>query len=300
MRGSQTVMGATLLHLDNRRRGIEPDGLHTFQLPKNVDGSIEKTITVRLADCDGERNTANMLINRKYSRRGYGANHKVSTAPNCVTFTASSRNSVVGTLSLTVDTEDGLACDKTFKEELDAFRAVPGVRLCELTRFAFDTSKPSLHLLASLFHIIFIYGTHHFDCTDLLIEVNPRHRRFYQAMLGFRTVGEPKTNEAVGAPSYLMVLKVSEIRRMIDDAANNGTASPHSLYPYFFSKKEEIGIYNRLASAAAEPAPLNADKRFVEPRKEPSRFNRMAQGAAAAAQRVASSKSRRERQPAFA
>jgi hypothetical protein len=77
MRGSQTVMGATLLHLDNRRRGIEPDGLHTFQLPKNVDGSIEKTITVRLADCDGERNTANMLINRKYSRRGYGANHKV-------------------------------------------------------------------------------------------------------------------------------------------------------------------------------------------------------------------------------
>jgi hypothetical protein len=294
MRGSQTVMGATLLHLDNRRRGVAHDGLHTFELPKIADGSIEKTITVRLADCDGERNSANMLINRKYSSRGYGANHKVPNAPNCVTFTALSRNSVVGTLSLTVDTEDGLACDKTFKEELDRFRAVPGVRLCELTRFAFDTSKPSLHLLASLFHIIFIYGTHHFDCTDLLIEVNPRHRRFYQAMLGFRLVGQPKTNEAVGAPSYLMSLKVSEIRRMIDDAVDNGSASPHSLYPYFFSKKEEIGIYNRLASTVAEPAPLNAESQFREACDARARFNRAAQ------RRVASRKPTRERQPAFA
>jgi hypothetical protein len=40
-------MGATLLHLDNRRRGVAHDGLHTFELPKIADGSIEKTITVR-------------------------------------------------------------------------------------------------------------------------------------------------------------------------------------------------------------------------------------------------------------
>jgi hypothetical protein len=267
-------MGATLLHLDNRRRGSENDGLHTFQLPNSADTSFDKTITVRLVGCDGERNTANMLINRKYSRRGYGMDHEVPRAPNCVTFTASSRNALVGTLSLTVDSADGLAGDKTFKDELDKFRAVPGAKLCELTRFAFDTSKPSLHLLASLFHIIFIYGTHHFDCTDLFIEVNPRHRRFYQAMLGFRMVGMPKTNETVGAPSYLMSLKVSEIRRLIDDAANNRIASPHSLYPYFFSKKEEIGIYNRLAGTKAEPAPLTSGERFREAVEALPRFNR--------------------------
>src|SRR6516165_190634 len=104
-------MGATLPHLDRRRRGAEQDGLHTFDLPSNGDEAVDKTITLRLADCDGERNTANMLINRKYSGRGYGANHKVPTAPNCVTFTASSKDSLVGTLSLTVDSANGLACD---------------------------------------------------------------------------------------------------------------------------------------------------------------------------------------------
>jgi hypothetical protein len=177
----------------------------------------------------------------------------VPTAPNCVTFTASSENSVIGTLSLTVDSADGLVCDKTFKAELDKFRAFPGAKLCELTRFAFDTSKPSLNLLASLFHIIFIYGTHHYNCTDLFIEVARRHRRFYEAMLGFKLVGTPTTNDAVGVTSHLMWLKVSDIRRLIDDPASKGAVSPRSLYPYFFSRKEEIGVYNRLAGTTAAP-----------------------------------------------
>lgn len=287
-------MGALLPHLDRRCRGAEHDDLHTFQLPAGADQSIDKTITIRLADCDGERNTANMLINRKYSRRGYGAHHELPTAPSCVTFTASSKNSLVGTLSLTVDSPAGLACDRTFKAELDKFRAFPGAKLCELTRFAFDTSKPSLNLLASLFHIIFIYGTHHYDCTDLFIEVARRHRRFYEAMLGFKLVGEPTTNDAVGVTSHLMWLKVSDIRRLIDDPACNGAVSPHSLYPYFFSKKEEIGIYNRLASNVAEPAPLNGDSRLRPPVEARPQFNR------ATPLRVPSRKSARTRQPAFA
>jgi hypothetical protein len=260
-------MSAMLSQNDRRRHVADEAGLHTFELPHGADEAAEKTITVRLADCDGERSTANMLINRKYSGRGYGANHKVPTQPSCVTFTASSNASLIGTLSLTVDSPEGLASDRTFKEELDAFRAVPGSKLCELTKFAFDTSKPSMHLLASLFHIIFIYGTHHYNCTDLFIEVNPRHRRFYQAMLGFQMVGKPRTNEAVGAPSYLMSLKVSEIRRMIDAHKRNPGVAAHSLYGYFFSMKEEIGIYDRLVRPQAEPRPL-------------ARSNRIAAGAA--------------------
>lgn len=242
-----------------RRRAVADatSDLHTFDLPRREEASLEKSITVRLADSNGARNTANMLINRKYSARGYGSDHKVSAGSTAVTFTASSGASLIGTLSLTVDSPEGLACDKTFKDELDRFRAQPGTRLCELTKFAFDTSSPSLDLLASLFHIIFIYGTHHYDCTDLFIEVNPRHRRFYQAMLGFEAVGPMKINGAVGAPSHLMWLKVSDIRRHIDKHAGRGAAAgSHSLYRFFFSRKEEIGIYNRLASESSEPLPV--------------------------------------------
>jgi hypothetical protein len=216
-----------------------------FMLPQSVTKSGEKDITIRVAGRDAERENANMLINRKYGARGYGNCHKVPAAGNSVTFTASSRGTMIGTLSLSVDSRAGLAADQTFSEELNEFRA-RGARICELTKFAFETSRPSLELLASLFHIIFIYGTHRYDCTDLFIEVSPRHRRFYAAMLGFQLIGQLKTNKAVGAPSHLMWLNVADIRRLIDEHTTSRRAASHSLYPFFFSPGEEVAIQMRL------------------------------------------------------
>jgi hypothetical protein len=221
------------------------DELLMFILPQGVTKGSEKDITIRLAKHDAERVSANMLINRKYAARGYGNCHKVPTFGNSVTFTASSSGKLIGTLSLSVDSREGLAADQTFSEELNEFRA-RGARICELTKFAFETSRPSLDLLASLFHIIFIYGTHNYNCTDLFIEVNPRHHRFYAAMLGFQQVGRLKTNNAVGAPSHLMWLKVADIRRHIDEHMTSRPAASHSLYPFFFSPREEVGIQMRL------------------------------------------------------
>src|SRR4051812_35579575 len=170
--------------------------LHTIRLPSEC-GKTQDSMTIRLADCDGQRSRANMLLNRMYSWRGYGANHKLPGTPNCVTFTATSADDVIGTLTLTVDSPEGMAADHTFGDEIERFRRAPGARLCELTKFAFDTSSPARPRLAALFHIIFIYGSMHYDCTDLFIEVNPRHARFYEVMLGFTRVGAARTNESV-------------------------------------------------------------------------------------------------------
>ena len=209
-------------------------------------------MTIRLADCEGQRNRANMLLERMYSWRGYGSNHKLPTAPNCVTFTATSQEDVIGTLTLTVDSPAGLAADRTFRDELETFRNAPGAKLCELTKFAFDTSSPARPRLAALFHIIFIYGSMHYDCTDLFIEVNPRHVRFYETMLGFARVGEVRTNEGVGAPAQLMWLNVGQIRRYIDRDGGDSNRSARSLYKHFFSTKEEQGIYGRLAGMTGQ------------------------------------------------
>jgi hypothetical protein len=241
--------GALLARRSNARvaRAATPvsDRLHTICLPGN-DGDVER-MTIRLADCEGQRNRANMLLERMYSWRGYGTNHRLPVAPNCVTFTASSHEDVIGTLTLTVDSPAGLAADATFSDELERFRIAPGVKVCELTKFAFDTSTPARPRLAALFHIIFLYGSMHHDCTDLFIEVNPRHVRFYEAMLGFSRVGGVRTNEAVGAPAQLMWLNVGEIRRYIDRDAGEDGGSGRSLYRHFFSAREEKGIYGRLA-----------------------------------------------------
>jgi hypothetical protein len=154
-----------------------------------------------------------------------------------------------------VDSAAGLAADETFKDELDRFRSAPGTRLCELSKFAFDTSTPARPRLGALFHIVFIYGSMHYDCTDLFIEVNPRHRRFYETMLGFTCVGTPRTNESVDAPSQLMWLNVGAIRRLIDKHVAAGPRATRSLYAHFFSPKEEQGIYGRLAGRS-DRAPL--------------------------------------------
>jgi hypothetical protein len=220
--------------------------LHTICLPGS-DGQEVDRMTIRLADCVGQRNRANMLLERMYSWRGYGTNHKLPAAPNCVTFTATSQEDVIGTLTLTVDSPAGLAADRTFSDELERFRTAPGAKLCELTKFAFDSSSPAQPRLAALFHIIFIYGSMHYECTDLFIEVNPRHVRFYEAMLGFKRVGQARTNENVGAPAQLMWLNVSQIGRYIDRDGGNAGRSARSLYNHFFSTKEAQGIYGRLA-----------------------------------------------------
>lgn len=243
-----------VFHRRNRKMGESNDALdgaqlHTIFLPSEA-GQAQDSMTIRLADCDGQRNRANMLLNRMYAWRGYGAEHKLPTTPNCITFTATSQEDVIGTLTLTVDSPVGLAVDDTFAEEIERFRNAPGAKLCELTKFAFDTSSPARPRLAALFHLIFIYGSMHYDCTDLFIEVNPRHRRFYEAMLGFTPVGEPKTNAKVNAPAQLMWLNVGDIRRMIDKHGGKGAEANRSLYGHFFSAKEAEGIYGRLAGLA--------------------------------------------------
>jgi len=253
------------------RRNVAADGaprplagteLHRILLPPQADHPAD-AMTIRLADCDGQRNRANMLLNRMYSWRGYGSDHELSTGPNCVTFTATSDEDMIGTLTLTVDSPEGLAVDRTFKEEIDLFRRAPGARLCELTKFAFNTSTPARPRLAALFHIIFIYGSMHYDCTDLFIEVNPRHCRFYEVMLGFKPVGAPRTNESVNAPSHLMWLNVADIRRLINKHAGRPDAAERSLYPHFFSPKEEEGIYGRLVSISEQSRSLGESSRGV-------------------------------------
>ncbi len=171
----------------------------------------------------------------------------------CVTFTASCNDEMIGTLTLRVDSASGLGADRTFPGEIAELRARRNASLCELTKFAFDPSPDSRPLLAKLFHVIFLYGTQRFACSDLLIEVNPRHVVFYEAMLGFARVGGLRTNELVEAPSQLMHLAVSQIGRNIARQAGAATGASRSLYPYFFNSSEEQALRKRIAVSAGSP-----------------------------------------------
>jgi hypothetical protein len=234
-------------------RGRDAAG-RAITLGPDRDAPPSDSLTIRLADTDGQRSGANMLLSRMYSWRGYGRKNAVDASPNCVTFTAACKEDVVGTLTLAVDSAAGLAADKTFAVEVAPFRAAPGAKLCELNKLAFDWAGSSHRHLAALFHLVFIYGSRQFACTDLFIEVNPRHRRYYESMLGFVPVGEVRTNASVNAPSQLMWLNVGSIRRMIDHHTMSPATAQRSLYRYFFSPDEEDGLYGRLTGAPARGA----------------------------------------------
>ncbi|MEW6760081.1 MAG: N-acetyltransferase [Pseudomonadota bacterium] len=166
-----------------------------------------------------------------------------------MTLTATDRGDVVGTVTIGIDSERGLMADELFKDILDEHRA-RGARLCECTKLAFDLSERSRVPLANVFHLALIYARDLYDCTDVVIEINPRHRRFYERMLGFRQQGELKINPRVNAPAYLMHLTLEYVSEQVerfggtfDTAAGS---AERSLYPYFFSPREERGIINRL------------------------------------------------------
>jgi hypothetical protein len=209
-------------------------------------------ISVHLADCEVMKKEASLLLNRMYQSRGYGSKHQLADGKHCAVFTSCTDNDVVGTLTLTVDSEAGLATDHTFSIELNSLREEPGTRLCDLTKFAVDPDTSSPAVLAALFHVILLYGMQVFGCTDVVIEVHPRHTRYYEAMIGFVRVGDPKIDESVewwpsDTPVQLMRLNLRDMRRRIECTRAGVKANSRSLYPHFFSQEEELGIADRIA-----------------------------------------------------
>jgi hypothetical protein len=248
----------------NNADGVLADSLsnaHVFDARDNIMPSeLEDVIVnqdsygIRLTDTAEGRNSASMLITKMYAWRGYAGTHHFSNDPNRITLTAADKGDVVGTLTLGIDSSVGLMADEIFSAELNAHRA-RGARLCEFTKLAFDPSVRSKTSLANLFHLAVIYARDIHHCTDIVIEVNPRHRRFYQHMLGFECEGELKTNPRVNAPAYLLRVSLDYVTEQIKK--HGGTfslpdAEPRSFYPYFFSPREERGIVNRLLRIDAQ------------------------------------------------
>lgn len=205
---------------------------------------------IRLTDTVDGRNSASLLINKMYAWRGYAGTHQFSDDPNRITLTATDEGAVVGTLTIGIDSPIGLMADQIFNEELQGHRA-RGAKICEFTKFAFDTTVKSKTALANLFHLAVIYARDIHHCTDIFIEVNPRHRRFYEHMLGFRREADLRLNPRVNAPAYLLSVNleyVTEQIRQFGGTFSEGVTE-RSFYPYFFSPREEAGILNRLLRA---------------------------------------------------
>lgn len=208
----------------------------------------EKEFRIRLANTEERRESANILINKMYSWRGYENGSVLGEDPNRITLIASgANNGIIGTMSIGLDSPMGLLADEMYHEELEALRK-EGLKLCEFNKFAVDPKIKSKRLLASLYHIAYLYPYGIFGHTDGVTEVNPRHVRFYEKMLGFTRIGPERICPRVHAPGVLLRTNFAYMAEQVEKFGGlmDRAVGEKSLYPYFFTKTDEDGILGRL------------------------------------------------------
>lgn len=238
----------TLVALDGHGR-LRPIG---YELDDACGIELEhRTLKIRLARGARPHAAARLLIRRMYAGRGYRVPEGEHPA-NRVSLSVSDAERVVGTLTLGLDSEQGLAADALYRAELDSLRA-QSRRLCEITQLAVDPAAPSRRVLFALFHIAYIHARRLEGATDAVIEVNPMHVRFYERALGFVRFGPERLCPRVQAPAVLLRLDFDYVQSQLLRFAGQPELAHHekSLYPYAFSPIEEAGITQRLLRARA-------------------------------------------------
>jgi len=207
----------------------------------------QQKFKIRLASSDSRRQSASMLIEKRYASRGYQT-RALEEDPQRITVLVFMEEKIVGTTTLGLDGPAGLMADSIYKEEIDVLRA-EGRSVCELTKLAIDDQYvDSKHIVAVLFHLCKIYGQNIHKATDFVIEINPRHANFYKRLLGFEDFGEEKTCPRVNAPAVLLRLQLEYADEQIGKygGLQKSAIGVRSLYPYCFSKEDETGIAGRL------------------------------------------------------
>ncbi len=201
---------------------------------------------VKLVNSRNDRESINMLVNQRFSSRGY-AHPESSKDMDVLSLQATIDNRIVGTMSVQFDSGDGLPLDKLYQFELDSLRR-RGAKLCQFTKLAVEKEVKSRSVLASLFHLaeIWAFRVRHYNY--LCIEVNPRHVAFYQRMLKFTILSDVRENQQVQAPSVLLGIDLHYVSRLVEHFGGKPELADteRSFYPYLFSSEEEISLAARM------------------------------------------------------
>ena len=207
-----------------------------------------RSLSIRTVNSDSQHESASLLVNKRYAWRGYQCNgvpdHQTSDS---VTLIGSDEGLTVGTMTIGFDGPQGILADDAFSDVTDQARNA-GREICEFTKLAMESSPKSMQTLASMVHVAYILARRVRGADEAFIEVNPRHVRYYQRMLGFKVVGQARENRRVSAPGVLLSLDLAWGLEQI--AKFNGCGAlavgEKSLYPFFYSVEEENRIFHRL------------------------------------------------------
>jgi hypothetical protein len=152
------------------------------------------------------------LMRRMYAWRGCAAGlvRPLPDDPGRLTLAAWYLDDVVATLTLGRDSPNGLPTDALYAAELASLRR-QGRILCEVSGLAVDPDFSSPDLLRTLFENALHYAKDILVTSDAVIEVNPRHARYYQRRMGFRQIGARRNGQSANSPTILLHQTLGEM-----------------------------------------------------------------------------------------
>ena len=167
---------------------------------------------------------AEELVGRRYAWRGYQTDAQAPSASSCpedgsrVVLLAQHAGQLMGTLTVRRDTSQGLLAEQAYGEQIQEMRSQDR-RLGELVKLAIEEAVDWRAALDALVQSAYLVTRVVQGLTDVVIEVNPRHVRFYQRVFGFVLAGAERFCERAGAPCVLLALDLERFGRRLQLAA---------------------------------------------------------------------------------
>jgi hypothetical protein len=190
---------------------------------------VKQSCRIRVAKRPAELHAAEQLVRKRYAWRGYQvpATHDAyvadSVSRRVVLVAEKSCGALVGTVTARPDSPRGLLAEMTYSSEIEALRQ-KGHRLGEVVKLAVEEGVNSRIAVDALIRSAYLISHKAHGRSHVVIEVNPRHARFYEKVLGCVLVAAERLCARVGAPSVLMELNLEQFERRLQ--ATSGKLRP--------------------------------------------------------------------------
>lgn len=226
----------TIASLDN--------GSELVQMPKPAE------FTIKVANTLEEREAVFNLGYKIYLEKGFvGENIQEwlvrnydATKETVILIVQDKEKNIAGSVTLVFDGDCELPAQKMYREEIQSLKA-KGSKMVEISRLIINPDyRNSKEILLLLFNYLAIYSFHVKKYTCLTVQVNPRHKNYYKALLGFDEIGAEKVSPHLkNAPAVLLHLPLayyqSEVKRIAGTFDQN--KKERSLYPHFLKSEQE-------------------------------------------------------------
>jgi hypothetical protein len=227
------------------------DTISSFSTESNIiKKAIPSEFTIKVANTLEEREAVFQLAYHVYLEKSYIKENTYkmlvqyydSNSETVILIVQDKDKNIAGSLTLVFNGNTKLPAEKIYSQEICDFKN-KGEKIVEISRLIInDQFRNSKEVLLLLMNYLAIYSYHVKNYSSLIVQVNPRHKNYYKALLNFDEIGIEKACPSVqNAPAVLLHLPLSRYHSEVIRCTNpqNHLKRERSLYPSFLKPEQE-------------------------------------------------------------